>query len=51
MNLESSKVKRGKKTKQPVFTVPRMERPECTHIQTKLEVAVLKKKCLKNTMV
>lgn len=61
MNLESSKVKRGKKiktkkptrTKQSMFTVPKMERPAGTHIQKKLEVTGLeeKKKSLKNTMV
>lgn len=34
-----------------MFTMSKMEKPACTHIQTELEVSILKKKCLKNTTV
>lgn len=51
MNLERSTIEKEQKTKETVFTVSKMEKPECSHIQTELEVSVLKKKCLKNTTV
>lgn len=51
MNLVRSTIKKEQKSKQTVFAMSKMGEPECTCIQTELEIFVLEKKCLKNTTV